>query len=618
MKQNILNMRSAVYAGDEPSTGLVCRRRSIVGLGATSSLAVDEAEQLEDIISLRQHRFGAEPVSDTQIALLTDSLLSTVQRSNTVENAVTRWYETNLPEGSALSSVSELRALVNVHNALLVRLGGKIRPLLKIARIGLAVRLVVALILSYQDMATDILVGVQFLQIGKLSWASLSLGFVVLSILLQITFTWAQYRQKHWTVTCFRILVAALLLNPLAEGYNMWVGVRDAELTFSPTLMLGIVRYTEIVAESLPESVLQVTILLCTGTEAMPLLQVVSILSSILAVGYIIADTNITSDLRGQDKNILGRTDKFSGLVPLSSRRIMFLYICLTLFISAFWTTTTVAFSTLALTVPTWVIPMIVFVEFHAILFFKRREPVSAAFPATLSGNIGSVRWYLCVYLTGMLYYSGSSIAPWWQLRIPSEIGGLFWRVVVYRILFNVAVFFSLVGLLRSNPSVISRIDLVVTVFVVSVLLSILAGALVLFFGVTSTHRHTFFSTASGKEFMQRRFRADILIYRFRTKDEQRAHIAMHIHPLYLSPEGCAGWVMELSPTQPLLKNGVLPASCKSAKVSHLTKRLRASMLWWRAKGAKLVPPYTYPAVLEKLDLLDSLFQTKASLSARS
>ncbi|GMH64396.1 hypothetical protein TrLO_g8289 [Triparma laevis f. longispina] len=115
----------------------------------------------------------------------------------------------------------------------LIEIAKKHRTLAKMSRIGVAVKMLLALSLGYFDILTDFLVAKSYYDSGKFDTAYATAGFAILAIVIQALRTFKQYGKKSWKLRYGRTLAALLGLGQLVEGAAVWTGREDSDLLVS-------------------------------------------------------------------------------------------------------------------------------------------------------------------------------------------------------------------------------------------------------------------------------------------------------------------------------------------------------------------------------------------------
>ena len=80
--------------------------------------------------------------------------------------------------------------------------------------------------------------------------------------------------------------------SPLLEGFNTWTGTETADLMNSPSVMYAVTKAIEIVFESTPESIIQISGLFGASKGQIKPFHVFSVVLSILVAAFIITEAN--------------------------------------------------------------------------------------------------------------------------------------------------------------------------------------------------------------------------------------------------------------------------------------------------------------------------------------
>ena len=233
----------------------------------------------------------------------------------------------------------------------------------------------VILVMSQVDLVTDLLMLVQYSNDGR-TWAfAASTCFLGLGWAMHLAFAWFTNAGRDAKEIAREVLIAATFLAPVVGTYRFVVGadVEDSASLFDPVLTYVIVKVVELAFESIPESVLQVAVLLQTEADdgAVSGLSVASFVVSLLAAGLLMADLNYTTE-QGRMK-----AQQTPGVHPLysflraSAWGQAALFLSSWAFLSAYLTCTVFAFGSLLVTQPWWVFFGLVTTEYWALAGFK-------------------------------------------------------------------------------------------------------------------------------------------------------------------------------------------------------------------------------------------------------
>ena len=115
-----------------------------------------------------------------------------------------------------------------------------------------------------------------------------------------------------------RTILAFVGFAPMLEGFNSWTGKDDPEMMLTAAAMYAVTKGIEIAFESIPESIIQVKGLLGAGVGEVETIQVVSVLSSILAAGFIIMEANFGFI---QSHHVSCPGDEYFAWIPTDSKK---------------------------------------------------------------------------------------------------------------------------------------------------------------------------------------------------------------------------------------------------------------------------------------------------------
>jgi hypothetical protein len=206
--------------------------------------------------------------------------------SGNVEEGVRKFCDEVLPEGEVLA------------RELLIDLAPKIKPSLKLARVGLAARMLLSITLTYVDLITDFLVLKEYGEGGEAmrKYFHISLTILAVSTLWNVFVAWIANKKKG-TKAVGKGLIALIQLNPLVHGLNVWRGVDQSEDDeVDPFLIFLMVRVGELIFEVMPETVLQLFVIY--HTKDISWTSTISILSSVVSAAFIMTDNSMMFERR--------------------------------------------------------------------------------------------------------------------------------------------------------------------------------------------------------------------------------------------------------------------------------------------------------------------------------
>ncbi|GMH79514.1 hypothetical protein TL16_g08173 [Triparma laevis f. inornata] len=252
------------------------------------SLDPDQAEtNIENLHVAVIKVLGWAGADKDNIEELAEQFDSVIENSSDVVESVSAWFDKSVPTQGMMEEQKEGLKLFLINVAKQNRLAKKM------ARIGIAWKLLLTLSMGYLDVMTDLLVAKSYYDAGKFSAAYATAGFAVLAIMLQAVFTFFQYAKKTGKERFGRTLLALLGLGTLIEGANVWTGKEDSDLVVSGPAMYALMKAAEIAFESIPESIIQIGGLLKhQNYRDIETIQIIRIISSVVSGAFIITDAN--------------------------------------------------------------------------------------------------------------------------------------------------------------------------------------------------------------------------------------------------------------------------------------------------------------------------------------
>ena len=202
--------------------------------------------------------------------------------SGNVEEGVRKFCDEVLPEGEVLA------------RELLIDLAPKIKPSLKLARVGLAARMLLSLALTYVDLITDFLVLKEYGEGGEgmRKYFHISIAILAVSTLWNVFAALIANKKKGTKAVGKGVFIALIQLNPLVHGLNVWRGVENSEDdVVDPFFMFLAVRMCELLFEVMPETVLQLFVIY--HTKDISWTSTISILSSVVSAAFILTDNSM-------------------------------------------------------------------------------------------------------------------------------------------------------------------------------------------------------------------------------------------------------------------------------------------------------------------------------------
>jgi len=533
-------------AGDATSRAVVLhnRRSSINNLGlepSPLSLAVTKPPIFQ----------AGTWFTDAEVNELVESYMDTVSCSGNAELNIRTWYEQAFPKDVPALELERFNVAVFTRMAVIIK------PLKKLGRVGLVFRLLLVLFMSYSDMITDVLVIKQYYRDGDMGYFRLALGFMVFTALNHAVFTYINLSRRPLSKSLPRVLASLCLLSPLLDGHAVWSGQeKDSDDIFDPLTMLAFTRCVELLGESMPESILQLTILM--KTESPTLLQKFSILSSIVAAAFTMADTSISTEQSAMNSQRRGPyTHPIYGLVRNSTPGLLALYSSQFLFIGGYLTLGILALASVIV----WHWPS--FFIWYVLELCIWRYTVTRALGKYTTGlhyaSAGegfSIFFLYCVQ--GMMDY-----LPWLQVRHPSAFGGgkVFAGWIAYRFIVTLVISLVVGSMMLERKDVLVSSTAYSTMVTTAATCTVL-GAIATYYACTSTHRKTLYSTKTGYDHHNNEFNGPTLYVDHLNLDAQRATLIMGINPHFYSMESVYDWITPMKADNVLFENpAFLPKS---------------------------------------------------------
>ncbi|GMH81187.1 hypothetical protein TL16_g08851 [Triparma laevis f. inornata] len=263
--------------------GVLARRLSYAG-SSNPDQERENLEQMEVAVIKKKGWAGAE-VKD--VKELEEQLDGVIMNSSDIVGDVSSWFDLCYPEPPGDGTTARKNQKI-----FLTEIAKRNRTMKKMARIGVATKIIFTFVLGYVDILTDLLVAKSYYDIGNFGTAYSTATFSVTSITAQAIFTFKQYKKKGWRERLGRSLLAQLGLAPLMEGARVWTGKEDSDLLLSAPAMYACMKAIEICFESIPEAIIQVGGLLNAHVCDIKIIQIVGVISSIVSGAFIMTDGN--------------------------------------------------------------------------------------------------------------------------------------------------------------------------------------------------------------------------------------------------------------------------------------------------------------------------------------
>ncbi|GMI39967.1 hypothetical protein TrCOL_g2008 [Triparma columacea] len=482
----------------------------------------------------------SDVIATIDLAALAESYVDTIKMSSgAIQREMENWFDANFltwrEESGSLNVKKNVRAFV-------VELAIKLRPMVKMFRIGLGMRLFTVAASSYVDMATDVLVTIAFFRTaGQEGWGMASLTCVSAGIGFQALFAWLQYRGLGFRKWGPMVLSALFGVLPVIEAWSVFRGAEQAEgMMFDPLMMLAITKGSEIVFESLPESIIQAISMLSSNLEDLSLINYFGITSSIVATGMIWTDANVglaRSLFVGAPKNPV------YNWLPIDKTAFKKCFGGFFLSTMTFFTCNVFAIALVFLKFGGSFILYGILTEMAAVMLFKHFAD-GELFAFSVAAKPSKVHYVLGPVMT-FGYYMVTFVGMNTQSKAPCELGPhinatlIIWRMITSLIL----VVLTLPSLVNDGTlpwlSVTGGMGLHFSCLVLS-----WVGA-AMFFGNMAEHceRWRWWRRQTGRQHTEERWDAKEIWNGLETKDEAMARWFMVIHPLYFPMDRIKSWI---------------------------------------------------------------------------
>ncbi|GMH56646.1 hypothetical protein TrLO_g14360 [Triparma laevis f. longispina] len=413
----------------------------------------------------------------------------------------------------------------------------------QMAHAGVAVKIGFTLFLGYVDVITDFLVAQSYYEVGDYTTAYATAGFATLAITLQAAITFWQYGKKSKRERFGRTLLAMLGLGPLVEGAAVWTGKEDNDLVISESMMYASIKAFEIAFESIPESIIQVGGILKADYGNIKGIQIIGVISSVVAGAFIMTDANFGFIL---SKYYITPGDAYYWWIPkkggLRKKLQMF---GMSLFNACYFSQFVFAMSLLGQASSSGTpLFILIGVEFSSICLYMWRK--GELFGHSMLSNPATINNCVFPFFFWAWYYMLSCAVPMLIAANPTELGPeVFAGIMVWRLLTNGGVIYLALGCLGENGYYLS-LTTGMTVYFFS--LGLAGLGLVLFFlnCDTSFDKSLFWRPKSGKQATREKWSDEQPWKRgIQDKDEERWATLMRYHPIYLPFEMVTPWICE-------------------------------------------------------------------------
>ena len=315
--------------------------------------------------------FEPPPITSTPSALtsnknavakeLAGDLIENIQASDNIDVKILAWLDVN----EFIEKVTADKELLKAFMLQLCRLLAK--PL-KLARNGLAVRLLISLGCTYSDMISDLLMLRFYKDTGDHKSYDRSLKILIGAMSAHVINSLIQNKHCSLKIRAARVLQTLFLLNPLVYTFGKWSGkAKEEGAAMTSDQLLMFTKLIEMICEALPQLILQIGALM--RADSIALLPAASICLSVVTTGFLISNLSVgierslmTDQMRGP------HTTKACGILPLNFELVFFLGHMM--LVSGFFAANALALTVGGLVLPGYAIPAFMVGEWGLFLFW--------------------------------------------------------------------------------------------------------------------------------------------------------------------------------------------------------------------------------------------------------
>ncbi|GMH71529.1 hypothetical protein TrLO_g9083 [Triparma laevis f. longispina] len=554
------------------------RRGSMAG-----SLDPDQARaNIENLHVALIKVLGWAGADKDNIEELAEQFDSVVTNSFDLVEAVSAWFDKSVPTQGMTEEQKQGFKLF------LISVARRNRLAKKMARIGVAWKLLLTLSMGYIDVVTDLLVSKSYYDAKDFSTAYATAGFAILAIVIQALLTFIVYGKKSWIERFGRTLAALLGLAPLMEGASVWTGKKDNDLMLSGPMMYASMKAGEIAFESIPESIIQIGGLLKHQNYGdIKTIQIIGVVSSIVSGAFIMTDGNFGFIL---SKYLASPGDPFYGWISKvggweKRRQIMGMFLFIACYFSQFVFAMSLFGQAFGSRAPVFVLlgvefcAVCVYMGWKGELFGYALVSKPSTFNNTIVPFIMWAFWYLLVSAVPMLIAAA-----------PMELGPqVFAGTMVWRLLTNGGIVYVALGELQEKEHFLS-LTTGMAGFGLSFVLA--AIGLAMFFRNCDPlfDRSLLWKAKSGKQMVRECWRDERIWRKARkTKNDERWGLVAYTHPAYLEfDDVVTPWICE-DLVEKYEEEGVeRPKWMNSKNNGKFIKRIAEIYIWKGSDGEKV------------------------------
>ncbi|GMH71940.1 hypothetical protein TL16_g05789 [Triparma laevis f. inornata] len=435
----------------------------------------------------------------------------------------------------------------------------------KMTKIGIAAKLSMTLTLGYTDVLTDFLVAKSYYDVKEFNTAYATAGLAVFAIAGQALCTFLKYRKNRERFGC--TLAALLGLSPLVEGWSVWTGKDDPDLLLTNPQMYAGMKALEIAFESIPKSIVQVNGLLKQDLGDIQAIQIIGVISSIVAGALIMTDGNfgiiLSKYLESPANPYYGWISKVGGL---EKRRQMFgMFLFNACYFSQF----------------------VFAMKFCTVCAYMGRKGELFGFSSL--GNVSTFNSYVAPFIFWAFWYMLASAVLMLVTAVTCELGPeIFAGTMVWRLLTNGGIVYLALGELEKEEHFLS---LTTGMAGYGVSLGLAALGLVMFFrNCDSTFdRSLFWRPKRGKQLVRECWSDKNIWHKdVATKDDEIWGWVEFIHPTYFPFDLVTLWLCEKLVEKYEDKNMEKPERMNKKNEGKFIKRIAKIYAWKGTDGEEV------------------------------
>jgi hypothetical protein len=367
---------------------------------------------------------------------------------------------------------------------------------------GVKVRATIGGSFSVLDMVSDCIIIIDYLAFDETTgYGHIMIGLVAANLFLQMLIVWLQTRslkENKWKNMLLELLATVLFVKPGVDAWKVCSGAEQQPgAIFNPLMEMTCSKYTEMAVEGIPGFVLQSIAIISSAENRSPM-AVISLMISAASVG--LTATTLCYDI-DVNPGMRKGNPVWCGIIPNQGRGlafgVMFAFCTLHVLAKGFAAALfmTVSSSHLAYY-------MVADYSLYLLLFLARGDIVYfVATPPAVSWIVGPIVRVICKVLAD---FSGTP-----HMRLPLNMTGAYYLFNQFTAQASVQVAVHMYNVSPEpeeggTPKIPAG-----TLWKISISLAVMwAGAFsfFLFRLVPPSHRHTFWSTVSGRQCVQANF----------------------------------------------------------------------------------------------------------------